>query len=208
MRISAKKTSRKPSHTLAKLTHPSQIKWQTKQKGLISMSDAISYTLKTSATQILGSLAHCLRKAETHAKGAGIEELNYLNARLYPDMFEMKRQVYIATDIVRRGAHRLTGSEPQAVEDDEETFSALAARCDTALADVMQQDDAALNAGPDSEITMEIPSGELKMSKREFLQTFVLSNLFFHATTAYALLRSQGVPLGKMDFLAAGQSPV
>ena len=171
------------------------------------MSDAISYTLKTSATQILGSLAHCMRKAEAHAKESGTDEINFLEARLYPDMFEMKRQVYIATDIVRRGAHRLTGTEPQAVEDDEQTFSALAARCETALTDIMQQDDAALNADPDGEITMEIPSGELKMTKREFLQTFMLPNMMFHASMAYGLLRMQGVQLGKMDFLAAGNMP-
>jgi len=97
------------------------------------MSDAISTTLKSSATQILGSLAHCMRKAEDHAKASGTDETNFLEARLYPDMFEMKRQVYIATDIVRRGAHRLTGTEPQPVEDDEQTFAALAARCETAL---------------------------------------------------------------------------
>lgn len=171
------------------------------------MSDAISYTLKTSATQILGSLAHCMRKAEAHAKEAEIDETNFLEARLYPDMFEMKRQVYIATDIVRRGAHRLTGTEPQAVEDDEQTFAALAARCETALTDIMQQDNAALDADPNSDITMQIPSGELKMSKRDFLQTFMLPNMTFHASMAYGLLRSQGVPLGKMDFLAAGNMP-
>lgn len=171
------------------------------------MSDAISYTLKTSAGQILSSLAHCMRKAEEHAKAHEIDEANFLNDRLYPDMFEMKRQVYIATDVVRRGAHRLTGSDPQPVEDDEETFAALAARCETALADIMQQEDASLDADPNGEITMEIPSGELKMAKRQFLQTFMLPNLIFHASMAYALLRAQGVPLGKMDFLAAGQMP-
>lgn len=171
------------------------------------MSDVISYTLKTSAGQILGSLAHCMRKAEAHAKDAGIDEANYLNARLYPNMFEMKRQVYIATDIVRRGAHRLIGSEAESVEDDEETFAALAARCETALADIMAHDDAVLDTEPDSEITMQIPSGELKLTKRNFLQTFMLPNMIFHASTAYALLRAQGVPLGKMDFLAAGNTP-
>ena len=71
----------------------------------------------------------------------------------------------------------------------------------------MQQDDAALNADPDGEITMQIPSGELKMSKREFLQTFMLPNMMFHASMAYGLLRMQGVKLGKMDFLAAGNLP-
>ena len=171
------------------------------------MSETISIALKTSAGQILGSLAHCMRKAEEHAKSHEIDEANFLNARLYPNMFEMKKQVYVATDIVRRGAHRLTGTEPQPVEDDEETFAALAARCETALADVLQQDDAALNKDPDGEITMEIPSGQLKMSKKDFLLTFMLPNMMFHSSMAYGLLRSQGVPLGKLDFLAAGNLP-
>ena len=168
------------------------------------MPDTISFTLKTSATQILGSLAHCMRKAEAHAKEHGIEEINFLEARLYPDMFEMKRQIYIATDIVRRGAHRLTGTDPQPWEDDEQTFAALAARCETALADVVQQDDDALNADPNSDVTMDIGSGELRMTKRQFLMTFMLPNMMFHASIAYGLLRMQGIQLGKIDFLAAG----
>ena len=171
------------------------------------MPDTISYTLKTSANQILGSLAHCMRKAEAHSAVTEVEELNFLNDRLYPNMFELKRQVYIATDMVRRGAHRLAGSEPQTVEDDEETFSALAARCEAALADILAHDDAALDADPNGEVTMQIPSGELKMTKRNFLLTFMIPNMMFHATTAYALLRKQGVPLGKLDFLAAGGAP-
>ena len=171
------------------------------------MPDTISFTLKTAATQILGSLAHCMRKAEAHAKATETEEINFLEARLYPDMFEMKRQVYIATDIVRRGGIRLAGGDPDSREDDEQTFAALAARCETALADIMQQDDADLDKDPEGEITMEIPSGELKMTKRQFLMTFIIPNMMFHASMAYALLRKQGVQLGKMDFLAAGNPP-
>ena len=88
-----------------------------------------------------------------------------------------------------------------------ETFAALIARCDTALADILQHDNAALDANPDAEVVMPIPSGELKLSKRDFLLTFMLPNMYFHATTAYGLLRKQGVPLGKMDFLAGGNLP-
>lgn len=171
------------------------------------MPDTISFTLKTAATQILGSLAHCMRKAEAHAKDTGTDEINFLEARLYPDMFEMKRQVYIATDMVRRGGIRLAGGDPDTREDDEQTFAALAARCETALADIMQQDDTELDTNPEGEITMDIPSGELKMSKRQFLMTFIIPNMMFHASMAYALLRMQGVQLGKMDFLAAGNPP-
>lgn len=171
------------------------------------MTDLISAPFKASAEQILGSLAHICRKAEAHAKAAGIEEAPFLEARLYPDMFQMVTQVQIATDIARRGARRLAGGDPEPLEDDETTFTALAARCDAALSDVLSQDDAALNHEPQSMITMPIPSGELNMTKHEFLIRFVLPNMIFHATTAYALLRTQGVELGKMDFLNAGNAP-
>jgi len=171
------------------------------------MTDLLSYPLKTSATQIIGSMAHICRKAAAHAEAAGVEESVYMNARLAPDMFPMVRQVQVATDIARRGANRLAGLEPESMEDDEQTFAALAARCEATLADITGLDDAALDAAPESEIVMQIPSGELKMTKREFLQRFVLPNMLFHATTAYALLRMQGVALGKMDFLNGGQVP-
>ncbi|MEL6474295.1 MAG: DUF1993 domain-containing protein [Pseudomonadota bacterium] len=171
------------------------------------MGDTISYALKASAQQILGSLAHICRTAETYAKEMGYEETALLEARLYPDMFPMVRQVQIATDIARRGAMRLAGETPIPLEDDDVTFAALAARCETALTDIMAQPDAALDEGPDSEIVMEIPSGELRMTKREFLVRFTLPNMIFHASTAYALLRMQGVPLGKMDFLNEGKAP-
>lgn len=171
------------------------------------MSSEISFPVKTSASQILGSLSHIMHKAAAHAKEHEIDEANFLSARLYPDMIEMGRQVPMATDIFRRGAHRLAGIDPQSMEDPAPNFAALAERCDISIAQVEALDDTALNADPDAIVTIPTPRGEMAFPKRDFLHRFMMPNMVFHATTAYALLRMQGVPLGKFDFLNRGEAP-
>lgn len=168
----------------------------------------ISYPLKTAADQILGSLSHIMNKAAAHAKAHEVEEANFLSARLYPDMFDLTRQVHMSTDIFRRGAHRLAGLEPEGMEDSPPEFGALAKRCDVSIAQIEALDDAALNANPDAPVSIPTPRGELTFPKRDFLHRFILPNLLFHATTAYGLLRMQGVPVGKFDFLNRGEAPV
>lgn len=165
------------------------------------MSQTISYMLKTSATQTLGAMASVLQKGADHAAAAEVEESVFLNHRLAPDMFPLTRQVQIMTDTVARGGARLAGLEMPETPDTETSFAELIARCGDRLAYVQGLDDAALDAN--ARVVLEIPLGPMTVNweGRQYLATFVLPNLHFHAATAYGLLRGQGVVLGKRDFL-------
>lgn len=165
------------------------------------MSDAISYMLKTSATQTLGAMASILRKAADHAVATEVDESVFLNHRLSPDMFPLTRQIQIMTDTVARGGARLAGLDMPSTPDTETSFAQLIARCHDRLAYVMDLDDAAIDAN--ARVKLEIPLGPMTVNweGRQYLATFVLPNLHFHAATAYGLLRAQGVKIGKRDFL-------
>lgn len=168
------------------------------------MTDTLSYVLKTSVNQILGSTRSTLKKGEEHARALGVEDSVMLAARLYPDMLALSRQVQIACDNAARGAARLAGLEMPGFPDTETSFAELIARCDTAIAFVDASDDARINANELE--TLQIPLGPqtVPMQGRQYLTSFVLANVLFHATMAYALLRHQGVALGKRDFLVPG----
>ena len=163
----------------------------------------VSYILKASTRQTIGALKGILAKAETHAGSINVDETIFLAHRLYPDMFDLTRQVQIACDTVARGAARLAGLEMPAFPDTEKTFAELIARCEKAVAYVEGVDDAEIDAS--TTIALDIPLGPntVKMEGQAYLQGFVLTNLHFHAAIAYALLRTQGVSLGKRDYLVA-----
>ncbi|KCZ58304.1 hypothetical protein HY30_16490 [Hyphomonas chukchiensis] len=165
------------------------------------MSDTMSYVLKTSVNQMLASMRASLRKGEAQARATDVEDSVFLSARLYPDMLPLSRQVQIACDNAARGAARLSGSEIPSFPDTETTFAELMARCDKALAFVNSVDDAKVDAREHE--TLQIPVGPqtMPMQGRQYLTTFVLTNMIFHVTMTYALLRHQGVALGKRDFL-------
>jgi hypothetical protein len=122
-------------------------------------------------------------------------------ARLAPDMFPLSRQVQIACDIAKGAAARLSGTEIPKFEDTETTFPELKARIDKTLQFV---NGIAADAFKDSEkrdIVLTNRRGDLKFSGLAYLNEFVLPNVYFHATAAYAILRHNGVELGKQDFL-------
>lgn len=168
------------------------------------MTDSVSYMLNSAATQMLGSMSSILSKAADHAKTVEVEEGVFLNARLYPDMLTMKRQVQMMCDMVARGGARLAGAEIPSFPDVEETFAELIARLEATLAYVKGLDAAAMDANEN--VVLQIPMGpqKLPMEGRRYLSGFVLPNLHFHAATAYGLLRHQGVALSKRDFLVPG----
>lgn len=165
------------------------------------MSETISYMLKSSATQTLGAMASILQKAADHASAVDVDEAVYLNHRLAPDMFPLTRQIQIMTDTVARGGARLAGLEMPETPDTETSFAELIARCHDRLAYIEGMDDTALDAN--ERVELEIPLGPMTVNweGRQYLTTFVLPNLHFHAATAYGLLRAQGVKIGKRDFL-------
>ena len=165
------------------------------------MSDTLSFVLKTSANQTLGAMAGFLQKGAEHAVAIETEEEVLLGYRLAPDMFPLSRQIQIATAIVMRGAARLAGVEADELEDTETSFADLISRCHKANDYVQGLEDTAINAN--ERVVMEIPLGPMTVNweGRDYASLFVLPNLHFHAATAYGLLRSQGVKLGKRDFL-------
>ena len=152
--------------------------------------------------QMLNALSGVLTKAEAHATAKNIDRSVFLQARLAPDMFPLVRQVQFATDTAKFAVARLAGVESPRFDDVETTFEELYARLDAVSAYLRTFDEAALEGSQDRSITLTTRTrGELKFDGRGYLLGFVLPNLFFHATTAYAILRHNGVPLGKLDYL-------
>lgn len=167
------------------------------------MSELTSYMMKSSAGQILPAMAGTLTKAKTYAADREIEESVLLAARLFPDMHPLLRQYQMAADTAARGAARLAGMEMPSFPDTERTIDELIARLEATNAFVQSVDDAAMDANAMQ--VLEIPLGPMTVNweGRQYLSTFVLPNLHFHASIAFSLLRHQGVSIGKRDFLMA-----
>ncbi len=148
------------------------------------------------------NLRQVLEKGEAHARAQGYEPAVLLQSRLHPDMLPLVRQVQIATDMAKFGAARLAGVESPRFDDVETTFAELYARLDAVSAYLGTFDEAALDGSEERTVTVSTRSrGELHFDGRGYLLGFVLPNLFFHVTTVYAILRHNGVPLGKADYL-------
>ena len=149
----------------------------------------------------LRNLGAILAKAAAHAEARGIDQAVLLQARLYPDMFPLVRQVQIATDIARRGLARLAGVESASMEDNEASFEELIGRIETTLASLEAFSPGQIDGTEAKPIELPIRGETLHFSGQSFLLLFVLPNVYFHVTTAYAILRHSGVELGKRDFL-------
>ena len=152
--------------------------------------------------QLLGSLAAVLEKAEAHAQERRIEPDALLQARLYPDMFPLAKQIQIATDFAKGASARLAGVEPPRYEDAERTFTELQQRITRTLGFIDSLRQADVEAGATRAITHG--SGERARhfdDGARYLTHFALPQFYFHVTTAYAILRHNGVPIGKRDFI-------
>ncbi len=149
----------------------------------------------------LRNLAAILAKAAAHAEARGIDPTVLLQARLYPDMFPLVRQVQIATDIARRGLARLAGVESSSMEDNEAGFDDLIGRIATTLTNLEAFTPEQIDGTETKAIELPIRGETLRFSGQSFLLLFVLPNVYFHVTTAYDILRHNGVELGKRDFL-------
>jgi uncharacterized protein len=124
-------------------------------------------------------------------------------SRLYPDMLPLNRQVQIASDAAKGAAARLSGSEPPKFEDTETTLPELIARVAKTI-DYLQSFKAEQFTGADSRvITIKSPRNTFNFTAVDFVRHWALPNFFFHVTTAYALLRHNGVEIGKLDFLGS-----
>jgi hypothetical protein len=151
--------------------------------------------------QVLGALVKVLDKGEAHAAAKKVDPAVLLGARLACDMFPVSKQVQIACDFAKNCVGRLTG-EPPKYPDDEKSFDDLKARIAKTLDYVRTFKAADLDATADKDVTFPIgPQQTLTLKGTQFLVHFVLPNFYFHASTAYDILRHAGVEIGKRDFL-------
>ncbi len=153
------------------------------------------------AIRFLNSLSAIIDKAAASCTARNIDQTVLVNARLAPDMLPFSRQIQIATDIVKGGAARLAGAEPPSYEDKEATFDELKARIAKTVAFLQTFKPAQIDGSEAKEIVLKMRAGEMKFNGQDYLTGFVLPNLFFHVTTAYAILRHNGIDIGKKDFL-------
>jgi len=154
--------------------------------------------------QMLGGLREVLNKAEAHAAAKKIEPTALLQARLFPDMFPLLRQVQVATDFAKSVSARLAGVEVPKLEDNEQTFADLQARVATVLAFLEGLDAAKFDEAATREIVTQAGTPkEKRFTGQSYLLNYGLPHFFFHTTTAYAILRHSGVEVGKKDYIGA-----
>ena len=153
--------------------------------------------------QFLKALSANLERAEGHARAKGLAETDLIDARLAPDMFPLSRQVQIATDHAKGAAARLSGREVPKYEDNETSFSALRDRIARTIEFVAGVPAAEIDGSEEKEITLSIAGNPMTFTGQRYLLHFALPNFFFHVTTAYDILRHNGVELGKRDFMGA-----
>ena len=153
--------------------------------------------------QMFGGLAAVLAKAAAHATEHRIDPSALLQARLYPDMFPLVRQVQIATDAAKAGGARLAGIEAPSYPDTEASFEELQARIARTVAFLQSLDRGDVDAAGARTISFAVAGHQRSMAGPDYVTGWMLPNFYFHVTTAYAILRHNGVVVGKRDYLGA-----
>lgn len=154
--------------------------------------------------QMLGALGDVLRKAEAHAQARQIEPGVLLQARLYPDMFALLKQVQVACDFANGIAARLAGVQVPVVESTEQSFAELQARIAASVAFLDGLDPGLFADAAAREIVIRPGTPkERRFLGQDYLLHYGLPQFFFHVTTAYAILRHNGVELGKKDYMGS-----
>jgi uncharacterized protein len=154
----------------------------------------------------LKTLDAILTKAEAHCEARKIKPEALLTFRLYPDMLPFLNQVYLVTDFAKGCAARLSGQTVPSFPDDEKTFTELHARIAKCIAFVSSVDSKSLDGADARSVTIRVGRDkEATMTGKDYFNGFALPNFYFHMTTAYNILRHNGVELGKGDFM--GRTP-
>jgi len=149
----------------------------------------------------LKNLAAILDKAKAHAAAKKIDEIVLTSSRLYPDMYALARQVQIACDTAKGAMARLAGVEIPKHEDTEKTFEELKARIARTLDFIGSFKPAQIDGTEEKVLEIKLGSMEVKWAGMQYLLGFALPNFYFHAMAAYAILRHNGVEVGKRDFI-------
>ena len=150
---------------------------------------------------ILKNLSGILDKAQAHVDAKKIDPTVLTTYRLYPDMFTMARQVQVACDLAKGAVARLAGIEIPKYEDTEQTLAELKARIAKTTDFIGTIKPAQIDGSEDKQITLKLGSREVTYTGMQYLLGFVHPNFYFHATTAYDILRHNGVEIGKRDFV-------
>lgn len=151
--------------------------------------------------RFLNNLDRILDKGAAYATSKKIDPSVLVGDRLFPDMYTLIQQVQIATDISRIGVSRLTGVKPPSFEDNETTFEQLQDRIRRAIAYLETIAPAQVDGSEDKSVTYNFQGNSITLLGIEYLQKSVLPVFFFHVTTAYNILRHNGVEIGKKDYL-------
>ena len=154
----------------------------------------------------LGCLKHIVQTGAKHVAENVLDEATLINYRLYPDMLPFRAQINIPTDILCGMTARITGHDRLTLDDNTDSFDALIARIDSVIRHLKSQDPSDYEGAEDKTIELKTPLGELKFKGLDYLHHFVFPNLYFHITTAYNILRHNGVKLGKADYIRGPQS--
>lgn len=165
----------------------------------ISMYSASVPLIRT----MLGALSGVLDKGAAFCEAKKIDPAVLVGARLSLDMFPLSRQVQIASDMAKGGVARLAGIEVPSWADDEKTIPELKARIAKTLAFVEAIKPEQIDGSEERQIVLKMGGNEMTFTGQRYLIGFVIPNLLFHCTTAYAILRHNGVDVGKRDFLGA-----
>lgn len=163
------------------------------------MNEMYTYTVPL-FVKMLGGLKNVLAKGEVYVNEQGLNEVEFLKTQLAPDMFPLTRQVQIATDNAKGATARLTALDAPKYEDTETTFADLYARIDKTIEYVKSIPASAFEGASTRQITLPYFPGKF-MTGEGYVREYVIPNFLFHVTAAYAILRMEGVPLGKADFL-------
>ena len=163
----------------------------------ISMYDA---AVKT-GLRMMTNLGAILEKAAQHAESKKFPPEGFINARLYPDMFPLAKQVQIASDVSKGGCARLAQVDPPSFEDNETTFPQLVERTRKTIEFLRTLKPEQIDGSEERTVTWKTRTSERSMKGQPYLLNHVLPNVFFHCATAYDILRHNGVELGKQDFL-------
>lgn len=164
---------------------------------MLTMYDFTISPLKRTLT----NLSQILKKGEAYAKAKEVDPTILVESRLFIDMYPLKRQIQIATDMSKGAAARLASIEIPVFEDNETTFEDLQARLEKTIAFLDSVTPQQFEGSESKQVTITIRKVDIQFTGLDYLQKWVLPNVYFHVTTAYNILRHQGVDLGKSDFL-------
>ena len=154
-------------------------------------------------TKMLSNLSNILKKGEEFAKAKNIDDTVLVGSRLAADMFPLAKQVQIACDQVKNGMARLAGVEPPKFDDNESTFAELQERIAKTITFAKSIKPEQVDGTEAKEIKFSIREWNFEFVGDQYLMTWIIPNFYFHVTTAYNILRHNGVEIGKSDFLGS-----